>query len=244
LEKRIRDTEAMIELTDPLRVKGDPTLEWSLPKKKQRIEISVDEWNIWYRKHDFWHRDIPNPEEEVYNLRDALWVATALNLFQRCAKTVTLATMAQLVNILAPMLTSKTGLVLQPTYFPLKLYSQECGRNYLRTRVSSLTFSTRSYADIPYLDLSATTDDSGKTVALSVVNRHDTDIGVVRIRVQGLKVAREVECFEIYGPPNAENTFASPQTIGIQKKSASFGSEDFVYNFPAHSITMLKFARS
>jgi alpha-N-arabinofuranosidase len=244
MEKRIRDTEAMIELTDPLRIMGDPKLEWSLPKKKQKIEISVDEWNVWYRKHDFWRRDVPNPEEEIYNLRDALWVATALNLFQRCGKMVTLATMAQLVNILAPMLTSETGLVLQTTYFPVKLYSRECGRNYLQTHVISPAFSTKSYTDIPYLDISATADDSGKTLALSVVNRHETDTARVRIRVQGMKVAREADCFEISGPPNAENTFTSPQTIGIHKKSVSVQSEEFMYEFPAHSIAMLKLARS
>lgn len=43
-------------------------------------------------------------------------------------------------NVLAPMLTTKTGLVLQSTYFPMKLFRQECGSNFLQSRVTSPTF--------------------------------------------------------------------------------------------------------
>jgi alpha-N-arabinofuranosidase len=233
----------MIDLTDPLRIKGDPALEWSLPKKKQKMEIAVDEWNIWYRKRDIWRRDVPNPVEEVYNLRDALWVASGLNVFQRMGSTVTLATLAQMVNVLAPILTSKTGLVLQPTYFPMKLYCQECGPNYLQAKVKSPTFSSKSYSDVPYLDISATMDDSRKTLALSVVNRHETQAALTKVRVDGMRVSQGVDRFEINGSPDAENTFADPHKISLQQKRTSIAGGDFSYQFPPHSITMLKLTR-
>jgi alpha-N-arabinofuranosidase len=244
MENRIRDTQAMIELTDPLRIKGDPQLEWSLPKKKEKIEIAVDEWNVWYRIHNFWHRDVPNPEEEIYNMRDALWVASALNLFQRNGRNVTLATMAQLVNVLAPMLTSKTGIILQTTYFPMKLYHQDCGPNYLQADLTSPTFTTKAYGDVPYLDISATTDDEKKSVSLGVVNRHETKAAHTRIQIAGMKVVHDVTCSEIIGSPDAENTFAEPKNIGIHKKSLIIGSDDFTYDFPPHSITMLKLTKA
>ena len=244
LEKHIRDTEAMIELTDPLRVAGDPILEWSLPKKKQRMEIAVDEWNVWYRKRDIWRRDVPNPVEEVYNLRDALWVATGLNLFQRMGKAVTMANLAQMVNVLAPMLTSKTGLVLQPTYFPMKLYSRECGSSYLPAQVTSPTFSSKSFAEVPYLDVSATADEGKTFLALVVVNRHESQSAATSVKIAGAKLSRDAAVFEINGPPDAENTFADPHKIGMQQKRTTIAGESFNYEFPPHSITLLKFNRA
>jgi alpha-N-arabinofuranosidase len=244
MEKHIRDTEAMIELTDPLRVAGDPILEWSLPKKKQRMQIAVDEWNVWYRKRDIWRRDVPNPVEEVYNLRDALWVASGLNLFQRLGKAVTMANLAQMVNVLAPMLTSKTGLVLQPTYFPMKLYSQECGANYLQAQVTSPTFSSKSFADVPYLDISVTADDGKKSFSLAVVNRHEAQVADTSVKIGGAKLSREVNVFEISGPPDTENTFADPHKIDIQQKRTTIAGENFNYQFPPHSVTLLKLTRA
>jgi alpha-L-arabinofuranosidase len=241
-EKHILDTEAMIELTDPMRVKGNPIIEWSLPKKKQRMKIAVDEWNVWYRKRDIWRRDVADPVEEVYNLRDALWVASSLNMFQRMGKSVTMANLAQMVNVLAPMLTSKTGLVLQPTYFPMKLYRQECGPNYLQVRTISPTFTSKSFADVSYLDVSATVDEGKKNLSLVVVNRHQDQTAVTTLKIAGAKIDRTVKVFEINGPPEAENTFADPNKIGIQKKNATFNGENSTYEFPAHSITLLKLA--
>jgi alpha-N-arabinofuranosidase len=243
LEEKIRQTSALIEVTDSLRMQGDPILAMSLPKKKERIEIAVDEWNVWYRKRDLWRRDVPNPVEEVYNLRDALWIASGLNLFQRMGKVVTMANLAQLVNVLAPMLTSKTGMVLQPTYFPMKLYHQECGTNFLQTRTSSPTFSSKSFTEIPYLDVAATSGD--KFLALAVVNRHEKQSIATNIRVSGARLASDGKAFEINGPsPDAENTAADPQKVAIQEKRAAAEGQTFSYEYPAHSVTVLKFSLS
>ena len=253
-ENHIRDTEALIDLTDPLRIKGDPHSEDSLPKKKQRMEIAIDEWNVWYRAHNFGYvtdangekrrKDIPNTAEEVYNLRDALWVASALNLFQRTAKSVTMANLAQMVNILAPMLTTKTGLILQPTYFPMKLYSQQSGANYMQAQVTSPTFNSKSFTDVPYLDISATTDDARTFLALAVVNRYETQTANTNIRIDGMKLSTSADSFEISGPPDAQNTAAAPHRIGIQKKKTTVAGPTFDYSFPPHSVTMLKFKRT
>src|SRR5712691_2596761 len=83
-ETSIKSMAAAIELTDSMRGK-DPMLAESSPgiRTKKPIEIACDEWNIWYRKHDLRRLDVPNPVEEKYNLRDALWAGSVLNLFQR-----------------------------------------------------------------------------------------------------------------------------------------------------------------
>lgn len=241
-EHNLRAMEAAIELTDGPRGK-DLIINWALPSQtsKKRIEIAVDEWNIWYRKRDLWRRDVPNPVEERYNLRDALWVASSLNLMQRLGAMVTLANLAQLTNSIAPIFTSKDGMFLQTTYFPMKLYAHECGSLCLSSQVESPAFSSKTYADIPFLDLSATTDDAKTTIALAVVNRHKSDPIATTIAIENARVEARAEVFEISGASvDAENSFAEPNNVRIEKKSFERAGATFAYAFPAHSITLLK----
>jgi alpha-N-arabinofuranosidase len=138
-EANLKSLDAAIELTDSMRGK-DHALATSLPgiKTKKRIEIACDEWNIWYRK-----RGLPPPRgisqavDEKYNLRDALWVASALNLFQRMGDRVTMANIATMVNAIGTMYTSDQGMFLQTIYFPMKLYRRECGALALVHRTNS-----------------------------------------------------------------------------------------------------------
>jgi alpha-N-arabinofuranosidase len=241
-EHNIKLLDSMIEITDAQRGK-DPIVNWALPelKGKKRIEIACDEWNIWYRKRDLWRRDVPGPVEERYNLRDALWVASALNLMQRMGGIVTMANLAQLTNSIAPIFTSKDGMFLQTTYFPMKLYTHQCGSAYLASTVQSPTFSTKSYQDVPYLDVSATTDDAKNSLSLAVVNRHQSQPIATSIAVDGVHVDGKAQAFEINGAsPDSENSFAAPENVRIQQKDPVPAGASFSYTFPAHSITLLK----
>src|SRR6202040_582110 len=78
--------------------------------------------NVWYRKRS--HEDRVGGVEERFDLSDALAVATYLNGFIRHCRTVKLANLAQLVNAIAPIFTSKQGLFLQTIYHPLRLYAE------------------------------------------------------------------------------------------------------------------------
>lgn len=241
-EHQIKRMDAAIELTDSLRAK-DPIQSWVFPevKRKKRIEIACDEWNIWYRKRDIWRRDVPNPIEERYNLRDALWVATSLNLLQRMGGIVTLANLSELANAMAPIFTSKTGMFLQTTYFPMKLYTRECGSLYLASSVQSPTFSSKSYHDVPYLDVSATTDDGRKMLSLAVVNRHQSQSIATTIAVENAHLDRTAQVFEINGASvDVENSFSEPNNVRIERKDSVQAGSAFAYTFPAHSITLLK----
>jgi alpha-L-arabinofuranosidase len=241
-EHNIKLMDATIELTDAQRGK-DPIVNWALPeqKDKKRIEIACDEWNIWYRKRDLWRRDVPNPVEERYNLRDALWVATCLNLMHRMGGIVTLANLSQLTNSIAPIFTSKEGMFLQTTYFPMKLYTHECGSLYLSSTVQSPTFSSKTSSDVPYLDISSTADDTKTTLSLAVVNRHKSDPISTTIAIENAQVSARAEVFEINGASvDTENSFVQPNNVRIDKKDPVSVGGTFTYTFSAHSITVLK----
>jgi alpha-L-arabinofuranosidase len=243
VETLIHRTAAVIEETDHLRGKSDAILALSLPeiKDKKRVEIACDEWNIWYRKWNIWRRDIPNPVEETYNLRDALWTASVLNLFQRLGNVVTMANLAQLVNSIAPIFTSKDGLFLQPIYFPMQLYRRECGSQFLTSTVECPTFSSKSYKDVPYLDVSATTNPETKQVTVAVVNRHETSPIATKLESKRGAIASVAAAYEINGDtPSTENSFVAPHNVGISAKQVEGSGSGLDYSFPAHSITVLK----
>ncbi len=241
-EHNIQLTAEAIDLTDSLR--GRPTaLAASLPeiKTKKPIQIACDEWNIWYRKRDLWRRDVPNPVEEKYNLRDALWVASVLNLFQRMGDRVTMANIAQLVNSIGTIFTGKSGMFRQTIYFPLKLYRHECGALALRSDVESPMFSSKSYKNVPHLDVSATLDNARKTISVAVVNRHETEPIRATVAIQNGRIGRPATSFEINGAaPETENSFSEPDNVRISRKDVSGAGDKFDYVFPAHSVTLLK----
>jgi hypothetical protein len=83
------------------------------------IHIAYDEWNVWYRQ-----RGRDSGLEERYDLSDALAVASYLNVFVRHCRSVKIANLAQLVNVIAPIFTRPDGLFLQTIYHPLRLYAE------------------------------------------------------------------------------------------------------------------------
>ncbi len=242
-DANLKSMAVAIELTDSMRGK-DPVLAASLPgiKTKKRIEIACDEWNVWYRK-----RGLPPPRnisvavDEKYNLRDALWTASVLNLFQRMGDRVTMANVATMVNAIGTMYTSDQGMFRQTIYFPLKLYRHECGALALTSQVDSPTFSSESFKDVPYLDVSTTHDDKRKALSIAVVNRHREKPIRTVLTVRNARIAGPATAFEINGAsPETENSFSEPENVKIVQKGMGDAGEKFEYVFPAHSVTLLK----
>jgi alpha-N-arabinofuranosidase len=80
-------------------------------------KIAYDEWNVWYRKMTV---DLA----ERYTFADALAVATFLNIFIRNSRWVKMANLAQMVNAIAPIVTTPQTAAVQPTFYPVLLHSR------------------------------------------------------------------------------------------------------------------------
>ena len=98
------------------------------------IYVAYDEWNVWYRTGE------RERLEEVYNFEDALAMGMFFNSFFRHADVVKMANLAQMVNVIAPIMTNEKGLFLQPTYFPIAEYGKQRGNVALDAWVSSPTY--------------------------------------------------------------------------------------------------------
>lgn len=247
VEENLRLTAAAIDLTDPLRLEPTPLMV-ILPdvKTKKTIQIACDEWNIWYHgPGPLSCRQISEMVDEKYKLRDALWTASMLNLFQRWGDRVTLACLATMVNAIGALYTSDQGMFRQTIYFPMKLYRHECGALALACDVKSPTFSSKRFKDVPYLDVSATLDEGRKAVSIAVVNRHRDESIPAALAVRNARIASQAKVFEINGSsPEVENSFSHPDNVKIVQKGFSRAREQFDYVFPAHSITLIKLMTS
>jgi alpha-N-arabinofuranosidase len=178
--------------------------------------------------------------EEHYNLEDALVVALQMNAFIRHAKSVKMANLAQIVNVIAPILTSPQGLVLQPIFFPFEAYSQQAGPTALDVAWSGDTFQGGDIAGVRVLDVAATVDAVARRIALFVVNRSLTAPAETRIVLQEGTFGDEGLATIIAGSdPKATNTFERPDAVQPTTQRVSLAGKELRYTFAPLSVTTL-----
>ena len=205
---------------------------------EHEIKVAYDEWNVWYRS------DVAT-NEEVYDLSDALAVATYLNCFIRQAPVLALANLAQLVNVIAPIRTTVEGMVLQTIYHPLRLYAEHSLGYALPVALEDVPMwtppSDGSWPESldwigpqPLLDVAAS-GDGARRVTLTVVNRDpDRDIDATLVLGGQLAVGT---ADVVDGPaPGSVNTFEDPAVVA----PSSRGVDGLSFSFPANSVSVLR----
>ena len=191
-------------------------------RSKKKLGLSFDEWNVWYHsneqdqevlKQDRWNRALPLLED-VYNFEDALLVGSMLITFLRNADRVKVACLAQLVNVIAPIMTRTGGGVwAQTLYWPL-LQATTYGRGTaLRPIVQSPVYDCADLDAVPYLDATATLADDGG-VTLFAVNRDLTEGISLNVDLRAFGDLRVVEHSVLHHDDvKAVNTEAAPDTV-------------------------------
>jgi alpha-N-arabinofuranosidase len=200
------------------------------------IYIAYDEWNVWYRA--FEDQDL----EEVYNFEDALAMGMFFNSFFRHADVVKMANLAQMVNVIAPIMTNEEGCFLQPTYFPLVEYGKQRGNVSLDVWVDSPTYTTGNRATVKYLDVSATYDPDAGELYLNVLNRSEDREITARIENQEGSLGGTVAMWQMNNPDlKAAHWFGDDERVRPVTRSVAVNVEEGAYSFtfPAHSLTIL-----
>ena len=211
-------------------------------RKSPPVATALDEWNILYNWSDGGKRDDVHKFEVPYNLRDALWVASALNALQRNCRTVRLANLAQLVNVIAPITTTPKGLLLRTIYYPLELYANRSGAVALDVVAASPAFETKRLGSQMYLDVSGTYDQEKRRVALAVVNRRKEGDVVGTVELVGARAKPGGRAYLITGPsPEAQNTLDDPRAVATQEVKFTAAGDRWEYRFPRHSVSWLEF---
>jgi len=186
-------------------------------KSDKRIHLSFDEWNVWYKTFDIEGNSARGQFpahliEEVYNLEDALVVAGFLHSFVRHADCVKVANLAQIVNVIAPVLTRGDQLLIQSIFFPIEMFAKRRRGISLRTVVDGPRYRSERYGEVDEIDCSAIVD--GSRLHVFVTNRHLAEAAAVTLTVADRGIARVDGAEMLTGPgAKAENSFAEPGVI-------------------------------
>ncbi|QGH36571.1 alpha-N-arabinofuranosidase [Gracilibacillus salitolerans] len=147
-------------------------------RSKKNMYLSFDEWNVWFHSNEQ-DREIdpwtvaPPQLEDVYTFEDALLVSSMLNTMLRHSDRVKVACMAQLVNVIAPIMTENGGAAWKQTIFYPYFYTSVYGRGVaLNPVVSSPKYDSKDFTDVPYLDPSVVYNEEKEELVVFATNRH------------------------------------------------------------------------
>jgi alpha-N-arabinofuranosidase len=228
-----------------------------LKRSPKKLWLSFDEWNVWYRANSGDHTNghgkfAPKLLEEVYNLEDALLVGGLLNTLMRRSERVKVGCLAQIVNVIAPLMTSDKGVLRQSTYFPYAMALKYARGRMLDINVDCETYPISaagirgSYArdgHVPFVDVVATYDASARRVAVFALNRDLANERELALDFDDITPSSVLACETVTGSDlKAFNTFESPNKVGIAKLDAAKAGSKMSIKLPPRSYTVVHLA--
>jgi alpha-N-arabinofuranosidase len=215
-------------------------------RSKKQLWLSFDEWNVWYRQRsgdavDGHRTEAPHLLEEIYNLEDALVVGGLMNSLLRHADRVKIACLAQLVNVIAPIMTNRDGLFLQTIFYPYSWGLEYAQGSVLRVQTNSPTYEVAGMGQVPYLDVVGTMAEDGK-VALFILNRDLAKAHSVEVNWQDKAPGGVLASWVMTGDDlKAVNSFDAPRKVvpqALAKPTTTGGKTKF--EVPARSYSVIE----
>ena len=188
-------------------------------KSDKTVNLSFDEWNVWFHSNEQ-DKQIPrwsiapHQLEDIYNFEDALVVGSLLITLINHSDRVKIACLAQLVNVIAPIMTrSGGGCWAQTIYWPF-LHTSKYGRGTaLRALVNSPVYDCADYENVPLIDAAATMDDDG-CVTVFCVNRDLAEDFCLEIDLRAFGVLTLREHILLHSDDvKAVNTESDPENV-------------------------------
>ena len=210
------------------------------------LMLSFDEWNVWFHSNDADSKmekwQIAPPQlEDVYTFEDALLVGCMLMTLQNNCDRVKMACLAQLVNVIAPIMTENGGKAwAQTIFYPFMLASRYGRGTALRTAISCDTFSTRKHADVAYLAASVIENNEKEELVVFAVNRSMEEDMELTAVLQGYEAYVLAEHMQLYSDDlkavnTADSTSVAPRQVNVK---------DGRILLKKHSFNMLRFTKA
>jgi len=216
-------------------------------RSAKQLWLSFDEWNVWYRARtgdavNGHRKEAPHLLEEVYNLEDALLVGGMLNTLMRHADRVKLACLAQLINVIAPIMTNENGLFRQTIYYPYSWALQMARGSVLSTLTESPTYEVNGIGTVPYLDVVGTLSAENGNLALFILNRDLKSAHAVEVVWEDSGPTKVLTASTLTGSDmKAFNGFDAPKRVvpaEFAKPTTSAGKTKF--EVPPASYTVIQ----
>lgn len=170
---------------------------------KKTINLSMDEWNVWYHSHAQddaqakWQH-APHLLEDHYNFEDALLVGSLAITLMKHADRVKIGCLAQLVNVIAPIMTETDGGVwFQSIFYPFMQVSQFGQGIALTPRQEVDTYHSADY-DVPYTDSMMVYNPDTQEVIVFVENKASEAMDY-EVHVDNMQLGQLVEATQFCG---------------------------------------------
>jgi alpha-N-arabinofuranosidase len=234
-ERAIRSAAAHIRHTAYRRKVASP------PK------IAYDEWNVWYRKMTV---DL----EERYTFDDALAVGTYLNIFIRNSGWVKMANLAQMVNAIAPIVTTPETATIQPIYYPVLLHSQAALHQAADTYVygprldpvfpgdpGQWPYKVADLGPFTTVDAASSVSANRDRVAITLVNRHPDQQQTVSIALRDYVFAATADVTSLTeGDANQPRVLPDVATARLDRGTENPSGGTLTLTLPARSFTLVE----
>jgi alpha-L-arabinofuranosidase len=210
MDRQIEETLAVCDL-----VRGHK-------RSPKPLWLSFDEWNVWYRERtgdavDGHRKEAPHLLEETYDLEDALLVGGLIITLLRHADRIKIACLAQLVNVIAPIMTSENGLFLQTIYYPYRWALHHAKGSALNVLVQAATYDVPQLDAVPYIDAAATFNPANGRTCLFILNRDLSRPRTVEVVWEDREPGPIGDSQVLTGDDlKATNSFSSPQKVKPQ----------------------------
>jgi alpha-N-arabinofuranosidase len=194
---------------------------------KKQINLSFDEWNVWFHSHDQDRKiekwiESPPRLEDIYTMEDALVVGCMLITLLKNADRVKIACLAQLVNVIAPIMTEPGGTAWRQTIFYPFMHASLYGRGtVLRCPVKCGKYDSKEYTDIPYLETVAVHNEETDELSIFAVNRSLDDAIELEAGIFGYDNYAFEEHIALHNSDLMAGNSAKGETVMPEKQSGA-----------------------
>ena len=217
-------------------------------RSKHTVNLSFDEWNVWYHSNgvhvDKWST-APHQLEDIYNFEDALLVALMLMTLLKHADRVKIGCLAQLVNVIAPIMTENGGACWEQTIFYPFMHLSNYGRGYtLDSRVISPKHDTKEFTDVPDVESIATISEDKESLTIFAVNRNMEENILFDAIYTGYLGSTELEQIEMSGfDIKAENSAIQTPVKPFKAEKPDFDGKNLTINLKPLSWNVVRLAK-
>jgi alpha-N-arabinofuranosidase len=218
-------------------------------RSDKTINLSFDEWNVWYVDEHMeadppttWEV-APHALENVYTVADAVVVGNLLITLLKHADRVTAVSLAQLVNAIAPIMTEPEGPAWrQTTFHPFAATSRLARGVVLEPRIECGTYVNDTYGEVPLVDAVATFEEESGQGGVFLVNRDTSSVASVEVDVSKLSANKVAQALTLSDDDVfAVNTVEQPQRVHLHPNpGANLGTDGILrVELPAVSWTAI-----
>ncbi|MCD7755637.1 MAG: alpha-N-arabinofuranosidase [Firmicutes bacterium] len=182
--------------------------------------LSFDEWNVWFHSGEQDKRQekwtvAPPLLEDRYNFEDALVVGCLLITLLRHADRVKMACLAQLVNVIAPIMTETGGRCwAQTIYYPFLHAANLARGDSLMTRVKCPNYAAGKYGNVPCIEAVVVDNGAANELVVLAVNRSLQEDAQLSLDIAGYGALTKAEHLVLTHPDlKAVNTADAPQIV-------------------------------